>query len=81
MNKPELTLYHFEACPYCQKVRRFITENKLNVTMKDIHLDPLAKEFLIQIGGKSQVPCLFIDGKALYESLDIIEWFTQHQVA
>lgn len=27
-----------------------------------------------KIGGKTQVPCLVIDGKPLYESLDIIEW-------
>ena len=29
---------------------------------------------LIERGGKRQVPCLFIDGKALYESSDINAW-------
>ena len=29
---------------------------------------------LIRVGGKQQVPCLFIDGKPMYESLDIVEW-------
>ena len=29
-------------------------------------------------GGKRQVPCLFIDGKPLYESSDIIAWFEQN---
>lgn len=29
-------------------------------------------------GGKHQVPCLFIDGKPLYESSDIIAWFEQN---
>lgn len=28
--------------------------------------------------GKRQVPCLFIDGKPLYESSDIIAWFEQN---
>ena len=36
-------------------------------------------EELIKIGGKPQVPCLVIDGKALYESLDIIEWFKRNK--
>ena len=36
-----------------------------------------AKE-LIQVGGKQQVPCLFIDGKPLYESLDIIRWLEEN---
>lgn len=30
------------------------------------------------MGGKRQVPCLFIDGKPLYESSDIIAWFEQN---
>ncbi len=46
--------------------------------MKDIHQDPSAREELIKIGGKSQVPCLIIDGKTLYESWDIIEWLKKN---
>ena len=34
----------------------------------------LEKLELIRVGGKQQVPCLFIDGKPMYESLDIVEW-------
>jgi len=33
---------------------------------------------LIAIGGKGQVPCLVIDGKAMYESDDIIVWLGQN---
>ena len=32
------------------------------------------RERLIRDGGKLQVPCLFIDGKPLYESDDIVAW-------
>lgn len=81
MNNPELTLYYFEACPYCQKVLRFLDENHITVPLRDTQMDPLAKEMLFQIGGKSQVPCLVIDGVALYESADIIEWFKHRLVA
>ncbi len=42
--------------------------------MKDTMKDPAARAELAKIGGKTQVPCLVIDGKPLYESLDIIEW-------
>ena len=75
-----IILYHFDGCPYCQRVRDFLAKEKIAVPLKDIHLDPLAKQELIKIGGKPQVPCLVIDGKALYESLDIIEWFKQNKV-
>ena len=70
-----LTLYHFMACPYCQRVRDFLTKEGITVPMKDTHENPAYRDELIKIGGKPQVPCLVIDGKALYESLDIIEWF------
>ena len=33
---------------------------------------------LIRIGGMMQTPCLMIDGKAMYESDDIIEWLKEN---
>ena len=71
----ELILYHFMGCPYCQRVRDFLRTEGISVPMKDTHENPSYRDELIKIGGKSQVPCLIINGKALYESLDIIEWF------
>lgn len=70
-----LSLYYFPSCPYCRKVLDFIEENDLeNIELKNIRKDKSAKETLLEIGGKSQVPCLVIDDKPLYESNDIINW-------
>lgn len=74
----KLTLYHFQSCPYCARVRDFLAKEKIDVPMKDTHLNPSFKDELVKIGGKAQVPCLVIDGKALYESLDIINWFKKN---
>ena len=74
---PKLTLYHFMGCPYCQRVRDFLNKEGISVPMKDTHENPIFRDELITIGGKPQVPCLVIDGQALYESLDIIAWFKQ----
>lgn len=71
----QLTLYHFESCPYCARVRDFLAKENIKVSMKDTHADPAFKAELMKIGGKTQVPCLVIDGKAMYESMDIINWF------
>lgn len=46
----------------------------ITLPMKDTRAEPRNREELIKIGGKPQVPCLVIDGKALYESDDIIQW-------
>ena len=75
---PQLTLYCFEGCSYCGRVKEFMKTNKILIPIKDTHNDAVARDELIRIGGKSQVPCLVIDGKALYESLDIIDWLKKH---
>lgn len=70
----ELGLFMKPTCPYCIKVMDFMSENNITIPLRDIVADESAAETLIAIGGKRQVPCLFIDGKPLYESGDIIEW-------
>ena len=40
--------------------------------------DPAARERLVRVGGKAQVPCLFIDGTPMYESDDIIAHLRRH---
>jgi glutaredoxin len=72
---PNLTLYHFAGCPYCQRVRDYLKAANVTIPTKDIHQNPAWRDELIKIGGKPQVPCLVIDGKALYESAEIIKWF------
>lgn len=70
----QLTLYHYDGCAYCSKVKNFMAQSGISIPMKDTHANNVYREELIKIGGKSQVPCLVIDGKALYESNDIIDW-------
>ena len=74
---PELTLYHNPGCPYCEKVKRFMQQKGITIPMKSTY-EGNHREELIAIGGKPQVPCLIIDGKAMYESGDIIAWMDQH---
>lgn len=71
----ELVLYHRQACPFCKKVRDFLEKNNKKINMKDTGKWPQYNRELLVIGGKSQVPCLVIDGKPLFESDDIIRWF------
>jgi glutaredoxin len=77
--KPQLLLYYTPWCPYSQKVLNYLTQIHKTVPMKNLQNDPKGKEELKKIGGKSQVPCLVINGKAMYESADIIRWLSQNQ--
>ena len=77
----ELILYYYPTCPYCRKVTRFIDKHDLEeVELKNINQDQEAEANLIEVGGKRQVPCLFIDGEPLYESDDILNWLKSNLV-
>ena len=67
------TLYYKKQCPFCQKVLRFMDDNKITMDTRDT-LQPGNQNDLVRIGGKKQVPCLVINGKPLYESDDIIAY-------
>ncbi len=72
----KLELFYKDSCPFCQKVIRFIDKHELKdkIEFLDIVKDADAKKRLVDEGGMNQVPCLFVDGKPMYESSDIIEF-------
>ena len=75
----KLALYKKDTCPYCQRVMKYINESgRTDIIYRDILQDPEAERILVTVGGKKQVPCLFIDGTPMYESLDIIKWLEEH---
>ena len=61
------TLYYKKQCPFCQKVLRFMDDNKITMDTRDT-LQPGNQNDLVRIGGKKQVPCLVIGNKPMYES-------------
>ena len=72
----KLELFYKDSCPFCQKVFRIIDKHEFKdkIELLDIVKDEDAKKRLVDEGGMNQVPCLFIDGKPMYESSDIIEY-------
>lgn len=68
-------LYYKPTCPFCMKVIRFMEsagiEGQMNMRNTQ---DAATAQELVEIGGKQQVPCLVVDGRAMYESDDIIAY-------
>lgn len=78
----KLTLYQFEACPFCVKARRAIKRLGLTIQTRDVDVDERYKKELLAGGKEYQVPCLRIensDGSMqwMYESSDIIDYLEQ----
>ena len=72
-------LYYFATCPYCIAVRLALCWYRVKIPLKDILFHPSNCTELIAGGGKSQVPCLRIEGEDgnvrwMYESADIIRY-------
>ena len=55
-----MSLYQFNACPFCVKVRRHLRRYSLNIELKDAKNNVAVKNELIREGGKHKVPCLRI---------------------
>ena len=73
-----LELYFLESCPYCQRVLKVIDKLKINVSLLDIRENSVYLEKLRSVTGRQTVPCLFIDGVPMFESLDIINWLEEN---
>lgn len=79
-----VSLYHFQACPFCNITRKVINDLGLALPFNDINKNPEFRKELIEGGGKPQVPCLKIEisnGQThwLYESGDIIHFIRQYE--
>ena len=56
-----LSLYQFNACPFCVKVRRHMRRRSIQIELRDAKGNIKIKNELIREGGKHKVPCLRIE--------------------
>ncbi|PIZ77803.1 glutaredoxin [Candidatus Peregrinibacteria bacterium CG_4_9_14_0_2_um_filter_41_14] len=71
-----LILFHKEECPYCAKVRTFMSDSSVSYVSLVCPNGSKSRAILEKLGGKQQVPFL-VDtdaGEMMYESDDIIEY-------
>ncbi len=73
-----IALYYSPKCPHSQRVLAYIRSNNLSIPLKDVTHDKEAKEVLGTVGGYLIVPCLIVDGKAIYEDASIIQWLSEN---
>lgn len=74
----KLALYHYDACPYCARVREAISQLGLEVELRDVLETPAFRRELVDVRGRGTVPVLRIEDAAgtrwLGESEDIVRW-------
>ncbi|MBP7819525.1 glutathione S-transferase N-terminal domain-containing protein [Candidatus Gracilibacteria bacterium] len=77
-----LILFHKEECPYCAKVRQFLSDSGVSYVSLVTPNGADSRKILEQLGGKQQVPFLLDTdaGEWLYESADIIDYLEKNYV-
>jgi len=76
----KVDLYYYEQCPFCYRVLMKIKELGLEekINFKNTLESAEHREFHIKQTGRTTVPCLYIDGKPMFESNDINNWLEQN---
>jgi len=78
----KFSLYQFEACPFCVKVRFAMKRLSLPIETRDAKNNEQYKQELIEQGGRHKVPCLKIESDSaatqwMYESNTIINYLEE----
>lgn len=66
-----MTLYQFEDCPYCQKVRRVLSELLLTYVCVNVPQARHLREAVVAVSGQPSVPVL-VDGDVMLDDEDTI---------
>jgi glutaredoxin 3 len=69
-----MILYAYPECPFCAMVLHEIEDLGLKIEMRNTRVNAGYSKELRGLTGRTQVPCLVIDGKPLLESADIIDY-------
>jgi glutaredoxin len=60
----KVIVYSQPDCPPCEWTKEFLSRRGIAFTVKDIRVDPVAREELLSLGFKS-TPVTFVDGVAV----------------
>ena len=74
----DLILYKMDRCPYCVVVQKELSRLGVVIEQRETSRNSPWRTDLKSKTGRTQVPCLFIKGAPMFESVDIVFWLRQH---
>ncbi|MDA8792790.1 glutaredoxin [Bacteriovoracaceae bacterium] len=79
MNK--LELFITQTCPFCLRVLDVVAQEypQNTIAIVDLNEEPEKAKLHYQTTGRYTVPCLYIDGNPLFESMDIIGYLIKNK--
>jgi glutaredoxin-like YruB-family protein len=65
MAEHKVKVYSTQTCPWCKKVKEFLTEKKVEFEDIDVGADQEASKEMVDKSGQMGVPVIDIDGKII----------------
>jgi|TARA_Y100000294_G_scaffold157426_1_gene159020 glutaredoxin-like YruB-family protein len=65
MKEHKVKVYSTSTCPWCKKVKEFLTEKKVEFEDIDVGADQEASKEMVEKSGQMGVPVIDIDGKII----------------
>jgi len=62
---PKVVIYTTSECVYCKMAKKFFEKNSISYEEKDISVDNLAREEMIEKSGQMGAPVIDIGGKII----------------
>lgn len=60
-----VTVYSTQFCPWCQKTREFLKNNKIAFKSLDVGNDSKAAKKMMELSGQSGVPVIDVNGRII----------------
>lgn len=71
-----MVVYTTDYCPYCRAAKDLLRSKGVAYTEKDVTNDDAQREKLVQMtGGRTTVPQIFVDGRAIGGYDDLAAFF------
>lgn len=62
---PRVIVYTAKWCPWCQRVKDWLTKQKISFEEKDVDKDQKAAKEVVEKSGQTGIPIIDIDGKII----------------
>lgn len=73
--KSQVTLYQYQTCPFCNKVRAYLDMEKIPYTT--VEVNPMNKAELKKVTEYKKVPVVVLNGQVLTDSTPIMQYFNE----
>lgn len=75
----DVKLYSSNICTRCDELKKYLKEKDIEINTIDVTKDIKLQVEIYKLGGKVEVPMLYIEGKAIYDLEKIKDWLQENK--